>query len=316
MSSGTIDRQGARLPPGAHPVATPDAPVLFSMGNELKARLKQLELDHAAASEQNAALSKELTQLKGDFSVLSGKFDALTKVVNDSLSKPAPIAEHPFPRVHQPKIAPKRKFEETSDRSSKEEALSTVDELLKRGEMLRNEGKYDDAYNDYKKAFKLDKNNIEVKYGIAACYLGQDNYEKATAWLNHILNEDKSHLRARLALADCYSHQKKFAEAQVCIETACKENPTRSNPWIRLGNLMKLQGNLEKALEAYQEGLRRNKNNPDCYVRMAECLIAKNNLEEAKALLEKGLVENPNDNTLKAKLSGLSNRLVIPIKKS
>lgn len=103
-------------------------------------------------------------------------------------------------------------------------AQNELEDLVREGVALHDEGKFDEAVAKYKEALKIDKKSSLVNYELGFTYFNQKEYEKALKPLNRVVkNNDKYLKEAYVSLGSCLDLLGKPIEAIKVYEKAIKQ---------------------------------------------------------------------------------------------
>ena len=143
----------------------------------------------------------------------------------------------------------------------------SVELLVKRGNMLLEEYKYDKAMADGAKAFRLDSNNVEARLLFAEVLNNRperiiDDIVSAQRHYDLIIKKDKKNLKALIGLASTYSQLQDYEVSFKYINQALRINPRYRNAYVLKGsNYLKL-GKIELAKSSYETAVQQD---PDFY---------------------------------------------------
>ena len=118
------------------------------------------------------------------------------------------------------------------------------------------------AENSFNHIFKLDKNNIHAKEGLAGCYLKNKDYLESVKLLNSLPDNEKNRKEIKDILLECY---------------------------LNLGKEYMDNENIDGSLKEYEKAFRVDKSNMEakeglarCYLLKARAFIKDGNIESAK----------------------------------
>jgi tetratricopeptide (TPR) repeat protein len=143
----------------------------------------------------------------------------------------------------------------------------SVELLVKRGNMLLEEYKYDKAMADGAKAFRLDSNNVEARLLFAEVLNNRperkiDDIVSAQRHYDLIIKKDKKNLKALIGLASTYSQLQDYEVSFKYINQVLRINPRYRNAYVLKGsNYLKL-GKIELAKSSYETAVQQD---PDFY---------------------------------------------------
>jgi tetratricopeptide (TPR) repeat protein/SAM-dependent methyltransferase len=162
------------------------------------------------------------------------------------------------------------------------------------GNVLREEGKFDEAIARYQRALELDPDYADACNNLANAYQMQGKLEDAIACYERALVLRPDYAEARNSLGTVFATQGKIKQASACFEQALADNPEYADPHTNLGNMLKIDGKLDAAAACHERALAIT---PDY-------ALACNNLgtirelqgrnDEAIALYERAVAQMPN----------------------
>ncbi len=141
--------------------------------------------------------------------------------------------------------------------------------LLLAGDVYAEMDKNDKALEVYKKAFDLDKKNIEAlnKYGNLLSINGK--HKEAVDFFQDAVKKYPNDLKIRLNLANSYIAMDELNKAELIITQAREIDKKSPDAFIALGDLYQKQRVYELARMNFEEALAINPNNVDARVKLA-----------------------------------------------
>ena len=165
------------------------------------------------------------------------------------------------------------------------------------GNILKNQGRLEEAKVEYQQAIRLAPENIEAHFYLGQILSDQDKPEEAITEYKKVirLNPDnlkKANIYYNLGLI--LQKQGKSREAKTEYQQAIHFNPNLAYPHDGLGLILKNQGKLEEAKAEYQQAIRLDPNYAVAHVNLGNVLYAQGKLEEAKAEYQQAIRLDPN----------------------
>jgi tetratricopeptide (TPR) repeat protein len=127
---------------------------------------------------------------------------------------------------------------------------------IKRGQVVRSYGRFEEALADFKKAGELDPKNVQVQLDQSITLSSMGQNEEAEAGLNAVLQKDLGRLKI-FALAERAAIRVRTNRPELAIEdyTAVLGLQPTSEIYYRRGKLQESLGRFEEAAQNYQEGI-------------------------------------------------------------
>lgn len=180
------------------------------------------------------------------------------------------------------------------DQSDRVEASWLVE-----GELLRGEGRYEDALTVYDQALEAVPENSDLLYARALTLVHLDRIEDAEADLRAVLEQDPDDAFALNALGYTLADRTdRLDEAESLIVRAFAQRP--DNPAIidSMGWVAYRKGRLQEALEYLQRAYRLSDGDHEVAAHLGEVLWVLGREEEAREVFERALREHPDSDLL------------------
>ncbi|MHB9094818.1 MAG: tetratricopeptide repeat protein, partial [Eubacteriales bacterium] len=97
------------------------------------------------------------------------------------------------------------------------------------------QGKKEQALQEYKKALSMDKGNIGAMYNIGLVDKDMKNYKEAEFQMKEVLKKVPLHELASFTLAQVYRESKQYDKARVQYQQALRLSPSSANVMAELG---------------------------------------------------------------------------------
>lgn len=170
-------------------------------------------------------------------------------------------------------------------------ALSGDDygELVKKGDLLFTEGRFNEALIFYKKALASGKKESGVLVRIGDIRLRAGMYEEAGKAFEKALKINPGDLYAMTGLADIRMEEDRLDEAEALLKKALGKNPRLAVALTTMGDIYLDRGQLEKSAGFFQKSLSVMPDQPfpDTYIGLGELALKRKSYNEALTHFEK-----------------------------
>lgn len=164
--------------------------------------------------------------------------------------------------------------------------------LIKEGETLVNEGKYDEALASLQDLLKTKPESASIRILMGKAHEGKEEYEKAREFYEEALQKNHLYLRAHDTFAQFLIKTGDKEKALHSLEDAVKISPLNANRHISIGDIyLGNAGNTEKAEQAFAEAM---KLRPDMAKEVAEVYLKNGMAVEAEKLFRAALKRRVN----------------------
>lgn len=190
---------------------------------------------------------------------------------------------------------------QTDIKPEKKGKNSEVEALCKRGEVLLQAGKDDDAIKCFVQALALDNLHLETQHKLAMLYLQKQLFGAASALFKQLadLTQDPVHY-SHLGLA--LYQQNDFKEAKEAYQKAITLDSTRPQRFVSLSQVYRSLGEVHNAIVALNKAIEMDENNTDFLILLATLQMELGNAVEAKEILNKILIVDPKNKEAKTLL--------------
>ena len=151
-------------------------------------------------------------------------------------------------------------FEERSEIVNEELSENPDDARLhlKRGDLLRQDERYQEALVEYEKARKLRSDLIEIELALGLLFADWKQPKRALHHLDHFLDHRPRHVHARIVRAECLEALDRIKEAAQEVHLAVSQSE-RLTPDLILAEvrLLRMLGEFEKAIDLLNLGHQR-----------------------------------------------------------
>jgi len=157
------------------------------------------------------------------------------------------------------------------------------------GEEYRQDRKFPEAEQAFKKSLEFDPKNYFVCVELAGIYRAQEKFPEAENVCRRAVELDPKNEQAYIELGEIYRHQWRFLEAEEMLKKALKLNPENELTCVLLGILYKDEARMSEAEQAFKRTLELNSKNVWAYTGLGEIYTKLGRLSEAEGALKKGL---------------------------
>lgn len=134
--------------------------------------------------------------------------------------------------------------------AEKNPSMRTLLALASAYEQLRH---YDEAAETYRRALELNPDNLDLKRAWAQSLFSAEDYEKAGAAFEELLQAEPNDLLALLRLSQIHRQKQEFAKAEEYARRASKLDPSNLEVQYNEVSLLEAQGKLAEAIARLKE---------------------------------------------------------------
>ncbi len=171
----------------------------------------------------------------------------------------------------------------------------STESMMSQGNMLLENGAFDQAVTAYRKVLARDPQNFEAQFNLAFAYLNWGRFSNAVTEFNKAVGLNPNSADAWSNLAMAYENQGKSQKAIDALYRAVQTNPNNIVARINLATMYGQKKQLGAAIAQYKQVLQIDGTNLDATVNLAKCLVSQGNYKEAKHYLKSAIAINPND---------------------
>jgi tetratricopeptide (TPR) repeat protein/2-polyprenyl-3-methyl-5-hydroxy-6-metoxy-1,4-benzoquinol methylase len=162
------------------------------------------------------------------------------------------------------------------------------------GNVLKQQGKLDDAAVQYRKALALNPEFAEAHNNLGNALKNQGKLEEAIAHYERAVTLKPDYAVAQYNLGNACKEQGKLHDAGVHYRQALAIDPNYAPAHNNLGNVLKEQEKLDEAVSHYRHALAINPNFAEAHNNLGNALKGQGKLGEAKAQYQRALALRPN----------------------
>jgi tetratricopeptide (TPR) repeat protein len=163
------------------------------------------------------------------------------------------------------------------------------------GQSLREQGRFDEAANEFNEAIKADDKMSEAYSGLGNVKLAQGSTQEAAAAFKQAIQAYSGNSTAHYGLGVCYKNQGQLDDALKELNTSLYQNPNSAPCHLAFGEVYAAQGNTVAAVQEFEKAKNIKPEYPDAYLHVADIRDARGDTELAIAELRSGLELMPNN---------------------
>jgi tetratricopeptide (TPR) repeat protein len=161
------------------------------------------------------------------------------------------------------------------------------------GELLRRQGRFENAHQTFLMALETDPNNATASLGIAACLKSLGKNTEAVRELEKALERGQSTPDLLVSMANAYLNHGRALEAARLMMQAVTELPDDPDLLAYLGYLRETGGQNQEAAKAYADALRLQPNHPGAALGKARAKLAGGDCAGAAAEFQAAVKADP-----------------------
>src|SRR5438132_1730820 len=150
------------------------------------------------------------------------------------------------------------------------------------GNVLRVQGRVDEAIAEYREALRFDSNHAEAHHNLGAAFQDRGKLDEAAAEYHEAARVRPAFAEAHYNLGVVLSLQDKLVDATAEYREALRINPHFAEAHQNLGSALQDQGLLDEAVKEYREAVRINPESLRAHVNRGVALTMQNKLEKAR----------------------------------
>jgi tetratricopeptide (TPR) repeat protein len=174
-------------------------------------------------------------------------------------------------------------------------AGQSIESLMNSGNMLLQNGAYDQAVTKFRKVLSRDPGNFEAQFNLAFAYLNWGRHSSAVEELKKTLGINPRCAECWSNLALAFEALGQSDQALNALYKSVSVNPGNIEARTNLATMYVNYDRLSDAISQYKQVIQIDGSNVDAHVNLAKCLIAEGRIEEAKHYLNSALALNPNE---------------------
>jgi len=165
---------------------------------------------------------------------------------------------------------------------------------------LESQGRYDEALNNYKKAYQYDPDNSGIAFRLGNAYFERKRYREAVEFFKKAKKAFDDDIEIIKKLAECYSELGEYGNAIEEYKSIIKIIPRHVSSRIQIGNAYLKLRQYQKAESYYKEALKIEPGNLSVYYQLINLELTGKNLSGVKKYINEGFRIDSDDAILLA----------------
>jgi len=165
---------------------------------------------------------------------------------------------------------------------------------------LESQGRYDEALNNYKKAYQYNPDDSGVAFRLGNAYFERKRYREAVKFFKKAKDAFVDDIEIIKKLAECYSELGEYGNAIEEYKSIIKIIPKHVSSRIQIGNAYLKLKQYQKAESYYKEALKIESGNLSVYYQLINLELTRKNLSGVKKYINKGFSLDSDDAILLA----------------
>jgi tetratricopeptide (TPR) repeat protein len=161
------------------------------------------------------------------------------------------------------------------------------------GFTLNEEGKIDEAINQYQEAIRLKPDYAEAHNNLGIALATKGQIDEAIRQFQEAIRLKPDYAKAHYNLGNVLGSKGQMDEAIRQLQEAIRLNPDFAEAYNNLGNTLGLRGRTDEAIGQFQEAARLKPNSAEIHNNLGNTLIQKNRIDEAIGQLQEALRLKP-----------------------
>ncbi|MBD3316661.1 MAG: tetratricopeptide repeat protein [Chitinivibrionales bacterium] len=174
-------------------------------------------------------------------------------------------------------------------------AAQSIESLMNSGNMLLQNGAYDQAVTKYRKVLGRDPGNFEAQFNLGFAYLNWGRNSNAVTEFKKALGINPNCAECWSNLAMAFENLGQTDDALSALYKAVDANPGSIAARLNLATMYANNDRLDEAVRQYKEVVRIDGRNVDAHLNLAKCLISNGSAQEARQYLKATLAINPQE---------------------
>jgi len=162
-------------------------------------------------------------------------------------------------------------------------------------DMLREQGRYDEAHEHYTEAITNDPQSIDAHFGLGYVYLSDGRHEQAKEYFEQVLRVDPDHKPTLTNLGSLFTTSGEFDRAAECYQRILAVEPESAAAHYNLGNVYKDQQKLEEAASCYRRALELDSHLAEAHVNLGVVLKNLGHVSDAVTSHHRAVLIRPDD---------------------
>jgi Flp pilus assembly protein TadD len=174
-------------------------------------------------------------------------------------------------------------------------SAQSIESLMNSGNMLLQNGAYDQAVTKFRKVLSRDPGNFEAQFNLGFAYLNWGRNSNAITELKKALGINSRCTECWSNLAIAYENQGNTDNALSALYKAVNANPGNIQARLNLATMYANNDRLGDAIRQYKEVVQIDGRNVEAHLNLAKCLVSNGKVDEAKHYLKAALGLDPTE---------------------
>ncbi len=161
------------------------------------------------------------------------------------------------------------------------------------GEKYLIEGKYKEAFEEFKKALKLDYKFLKAFGGMAKVLMKKGKLKEAEEVLNEALKINPNYIEGNQLLGEIYLQMNKDDKALEYLKKAYNLNPKNTERTLKIGDIHVKRNEIEEAEKYFENALKYEKDKANALIKISDILLKYGKYEKAENILSDLTEEYP-----------------------
>ena len=196
-------------------------------------------------------------------------------------SKPAPPKSKPAPRTKPPAPVPA--------------PSGSPDKYIEQGDQFASDARWPEAEAEYRKAVKIDPNNVRWHVALAIALTRQNKYAEAEAEYREAARIEPNNAQWHAGVGDRLAEQQKYAQAETAYREAVRLEPENVFWRTYLGFVLARQRKYAEAEAEYRKAAQLDPNNATRHAAVGDRLVEQLKYAEAEIEYRRSVVLEPNN---------------------
>lgn len=170
------------------------------------------------------------------------------------------------------------------------------------GQVLKEQGRLDDAANSFRAAIKIDGNFSDAYAGLGLCKLSQESLAEAQDAFKHAIQINSGNSTAHYGLGKTYLKMGQVDAAIKELNTSLYQYPNSGPARLAMGEAYEAQGNTVAAIKEYQQSISIKPENTAAYLHIADIREGRGDIEFSIAELRSALELMPTNPELRQRI--------------
>jgi tetratricopeptide (TPR) repeat protein len=161
------------------------------------------------------------------------------------------------------------------------------------GDVLRDQGKLDEAEAAFRKALAIDPKHADAHNGLGNVLMDRGQPDRALLAFRKALEYDPKKAAPHNGLGNALYRKGRTDEALLAYRQALQCDPNYTLAHTNLGNALQVKGKLDEAIASYRKAIELAPTQVYPHVGLGNVLMARRQYEEAQASYRKAIASNP-----------------------